>query len=121
MLHSTKSFNTKYETTGFKKQSHHNFSQNLLLSHKMLQALSTEQIHITQERENQSTRKVKPIWILLKQETVSGSGISWAICKPAPHSRQITTPPLSVLQAEFPSCHPTNNIIALKATYTLKL
>jgi len=26
------------------------------------------------------TRKVKPVWILLKQETVSGSGISWAIC-----------------------------------------
>ena len=24
------------------------------------------------------TRKVKPIWILLKQETVSGNGISWA-------------------------------------------
>jgi len=38
------------------------------------------------------TRKVKPIWILLKQETVSGSGISWAICKSAPHSRQIATP-----------------------------
>ena len=38
------------------------------------------------------TRKVKPIWILLKQETVSGSGISWDICKSAPHSRQITTP-----------------------------
>ena len=37
-------------------------------------------------------RKVKPIWILLKQETVSGSGISWAICKTAPRSRQITTP-----------------------------
>ena len=34
----------------------------------------------------------KPIWILLKQETVSGSGISWAICKSAPRSRQITTP-----------------------------
>jgi len=33
----------------------------------------------------------KPIWILLKQETVSGSGISWAICKSAPRSRQITT------------------------------
>jgi len=33
-----------------------------------------------------------PRWILLKQETVSGSGISWAICKFAPHSRQITTP-----------------------------
>ena len=38
------------------------------------------------------TRKVKPIWILLKQETVSGSGISWAICKSAPGSRQITMP-----------------------------
>jgi len=39
-----------------------------------------------------STRKVKPIWILLKQETVSSSGISWDICKSAPRSRQITTP-----------------------------
>ena len=39
-----------------------------------------------------STRKVKPIWILLKQETVSGRGISWAICKSAPRSRQITMP-----------------------------
>jgi len=36
------------------------------------------------------TRKVKPIWILLKQEAVSGSGISWAICKSATRSRQIT-------------------------------
>jgi len=39
-----------------------------------------------------STRKVKPIWILLKQETVNGSGISWAICKFASRSRQITIP-----------------------------
>ena len=39
-----------------------------------------------------STRKVKPIWILLKQETVNGSGISWAICKSAHRLRQITTP-----------------------------
>ena len=38
------------------------------------------------------TRKVKPIRILLKQETVSGSVISWAICKSAPRSRQTTTP-----------------------------
>ena len=38
------------------------------------------------------TRKAKPIWILLKQETVSGSGISWDICKSAPRSRQIITP-----------------------------
>ena len=39
-----------------------------------------------------NTGKVKPIWILLKQETVSGSGISWAVCKSAPRSRQITMP-----------------------------
>ena len=38
------------------------------------------------------TRKVKPIWILLKQETVSGSGIHWAICKSAYRARQITMP-----------------------------
>ena len=34
----------------------------------------------------------KPIWILLKQETLSGSGISWAICESAPRSRQTTMP-----------------------------
>ena len=39
-----------------------------------------------------STRKVKPIWISLKLEIVSGSGISWAICRSAPCWRQITTP-----------------------------
>ena len=38
------------------------------------------------------TRKVKPIWILLKQETVSGSGIRWAICNSAPRCRQIKRP-----------------------------
>jgi len=37
-------------------------------------------------------RKEKPIWIFLKQETVSGSGISWATCKSAPRCRQITMP-----------------------------
>ena len=63
------------------------------------------------------TRKVKPIWILLKQEIVSGSGISWAICKSAPHSTRITTaaPHHSVfLQAGCPSCRPTNSVKALK-------
>jgi len=38
------------------------------------------------------TSKLKPVWILLKQQTTSGSGISWAICRSAPHSRLITTP-----------------------------
>ena len=34
----------------------------------------------------------EPIWILLKQETVNGSSISWAICKSAPRPSQITLP-----------------------------
>ena len=38
------------------------------------------------------TRKVQPIWILLKQESVGGSGISCAICKSATHPRQIPVP-----------------------------
>jgi len=49
------------------------------------------------------TGKVKPIWILLKQETVSGSGIS---CQ---------HPTAQFLQAGCPSCRPTNNVKALKA------
>ena len=61
--------------------------------------------------------KGKPIWILLKQETVSGSGISWAICMSAPYSRQTTTPVPHhcFLQAGCPSCHPANSVKALKA------
>ena len=69
------------------------------------------------------TRKAKPNWILLKQETVSGSGFSWAICKSAPCSRQITmlSPHHSVfLQAGCPSCRPANSVKALKAPKTLK-
>ena len=38
------------------------------------------------------TKKVKQIWISLKQETANGSGNSWAICKSAPHARLITMP-----------------------------
>ena len=68
-----------------------------------------------------STRKVKPIWILLKQETVGGSGISWAISKSAPRSRETTTPApnhycfLQVGWNGCPSCHSTNSVKALKA------
>jgi len=48
-------------------------------------------------------------------------GISWAICKSAPRSRQITTPAphRSVfLQSGRPSCRPTNSTKAPKATLT---
>jgi len=63
------------------------------------------------------TRKVNPIWNLLKQETVSGSGISWAVCKSAPRSKQLTTPAPhhSVLQAGCTFCCPTDSVKALKA------
>ena len=58
------------------------------------------------------------MWILLKQETVSGSGISRAICTslhlaPDRYSRQ--HPPLSFLQTGRPSCRPTNRVKALNA------
>jgi len=39
---------------------------------------------------------------LLKQETVSGSGISWAKCKSAPRHRQKTTSPLSFFTGRTP-------------------
>ena len=53
---------------------------------------------------------------------MSGSGISWAICKSAPCSRQITTPAPHhsvFLQAGCPSCCPTNSVKALKANRLL--
>ena len=59
------------------------------------------------------TRKVKPIWIPPKQETVGGSGISWAICKSAPRSRQITTPAphhsVFYRQDALPAAQPTTS------------
>ena len=63
-------------------------------------------------------QKGQPIWILLKQETVKGSGITWAVCKSAPCSRQITTPAPHnsvFLQAGCPSCRSTNSVKALQA------
>ena len=37
-------------------------------------------------------RKAKPIWILLKQETLSGSGISWAMCTSLQTDNHASTP-----------------------------
>ena len=67
-------------------------------------------------------QKGKLIWILLKQETVSGSGISWAICKSATRSRQTTMPVphhSQFLGARWPSCCPTDSFKALKAKNTI--
>ena len=63
------------------------------------------------------TRKGKTNLDLLEQETVSCSGISWAICKSARRPRHITTPESyhSVFfQPGCPSCRPTNSVKALK-------
>jgi len=59
------------------------------------------------------SRKLKPIWILLKQETMSGSGISWAICMSAPHSWLITMPAPHHWVFYCTSCRPTNSVKAL--------
>ena len=77
------------------------------------------------------TRKVKPIWILLEQETVSGSGISWAICKSAPCSRQITTlaPTAQFFTGRMPFLSPSQQcqstegkpIVSLMQTMGVKL
>ena len=65
-------------------------------------------------------QKGKPIWILLKKETASGSGISWAVCKSAPCSKQITMPAPHnsvFLQARRRSSHPSNSVKALKTKH----
>ena len=67
-----------------------------------------------------ATRKVKPIWILLKEETVSGNGISWTIyyrdddilyTSSAPCSTQITMPaphrPVFYRLDALPAAQPT--------------
>ena len=57
--------------------------------------------------------KFKPIWILMKQETMGwGGGMSWTICKSfAPRSRQTTTPAshhsLSYRPDALPDAQPT--------------
>ena len=72
-----------------------------------------------------STRKAKLIWILLKQETVSGSGISWAIRKSAPRSRQITTPAfhhsLFCRLDALPAAQPTASERAEKSNFRTQL
>ena len=63
------------------------------------------------------TRKVKPVWILLEQEIVSGSGISCTsqICTSLQTDNHASTSLLGFLQAGCPSCRPTNSVKALKA------
>ena len=58
------------------------------------------------------TSKVEPIWILQKQETVSGSGISWAVMQVCTleHRRDnhASTPPLCFYKTDgLPAAQPT--------------
>ena len=66
------------------------------------------------------TRQVKPIWILLEQEIVSGSGISWALCKSAPHSRQTTMPAphYSAFTGRMPFLPPNQQCQSTESTHT---
>jgi len=59
-------------------------------THTTILLLSWNMSGTTQVRRYQKgkTRKVKTNLDLLEQETVSGSGICWVICKSAPHPRQ---------------------------------
>jgi len=54
-----------------------------------------------------STRKIKPIWILMEQEALSASGISWAICKSAPRPSHSSTPPIFYRLGALSAAQPT--------------
>jgi len=75
---------------------HHQATTHTTTRHKQARTRTHTHTHLsafcTGLSGSADTRKVKPIWILLKQETVSGISISWAICKSASRSRQITLP-----------------------------
>jgi len=61
------------------------------------------------------TRKVKPIWILLKQEWQWHQLGHIQVCTSLQTHNHASTPPLSFLQAGCLSCRPTNSVKALKA------
>ena len=61
------------------------------------------------------TTKVKPIWILLKQEWQWHQLGHMQVCTSLQTGNHASTSQLSFLQAGCPSCHPTNSAKALKA------
>ena len=98
--------------------------QSLMVSvcQSISQNWSTEVWYLLKIKSNESditqhthTHPYNGLWILLKQETVSGSGISWTICKSAPSSRQTTMPAPhhSVFTGRMPFLHQTNSVKAI--------
>jgi len=75
--------------------SHLTFEQSITQTTGKLFEFSMYWMMLYQFSSASTARKVKPVWIYMKQETMefwNGSGISGTICKQsAPHSRQITT------------------------------
>jgi len=68
-------------------------------------------------------QKGKPFWILLEQEMMAWQ---WhqldhmhIICTSLWTDNHASTSPISILQAGFPSCNPTNSVKALKDTPAL--
>jgi len=68
------------------------------------------------------TRKVKPIWILLKQELVSGSGINWAICvcTSLQTDNHASAPPLSFFTGRMPFLPPNQQRQSTEGSVMLK-
>jgi len=65
------------------------------------------------------TRTAKPVWILLKQETVSGSGISWAICKSlhlAPDKQPCQHPTTQFFAGQIPFLPPNQQCQSTEGT-----
>ena len=125
-LHHMQTICTSFQTDNHTNTSSLNFYMLLLMPKQQCQINNNYNTRLTALCPGlpgrASTRKVKPTWILVKHEKVSGSGISWAICKSAPRSREITMPAphhTVFLQVGCPSCHPTNSVKALKATLAL--
>ena len=68
------------------------------------------------------TRQVKTNLDLLEQETVSGSGICWAICKSAPHPRQPHQHPTTqFFTGRMPFLPPNQQCKVHCSMYTYKL
>ena len=63
------------------------------------------------------TRKVESIWILLKRETVSGSGISWAVCKSASRSRLSYISQLLLVLRQNPRSHALAEVLDFLAVF----
>ena len=67
------------------------------------------------------TRKVKPIWILLKQEWQWHQLGRMQVCTSFQADNHASTPPVSFSQAGCPSCRPTNSVKALKGQMNLAI